>query len=128
MGSRREELLAKFMNAWGDQTSPETLDTVIKIVLADMGKFFKEFHDRLGTGIMVLQPQSKEAEMFYMTTEMLLDWREWNHDGPKDIQKMIEIAQKVNPLEAAAYLIMEPTGYRFYVVEYEKQAETKVTA
>lgn len=128
MASRREQLLAKFFDAWGDKANPETLDTVVKIVLADMGSFFKEFYDSLGAGILVLQPQSKEAEMFYMTTEMLLDWREWNPDGPKDIQKMIEIAQRINPAENAAYLIMEPQGYRFYVIDYEKQSESKVAA
>lgn len=126
MASRREQLLAKFINAWGDKANPETLDTVVKIVLADMGSFYKEFHDSMGAGILVLQPQSKEAEMFYMTIEMLLDWREWNPDGPKDIQRMIEVAQRINPLENAAYLIMEPQGYRFYVIDYEKQSESKV--
>lgn len=126
MASRREELIARFMGAWGDKTSPETLDTVVKIVLADMGKFYKEFHDSMGAGILVLQPQSKDAEMFYMTLEMLMDWREWNPDGPKDIQKMMEIAQKINPMESAAYLIMEPSSYRFYVIEYEKQEEKSI--
>lgn len=126
MTSRREQLLAKFFNAWGDNTTPETLDTVVKIVLGDMGKFYKEFHDSMGAGVLVLQPQSKEAEMFYMTIEMLLDWREWNPDGPKDVQKMIEVAQRLNPLEAAAYLIVDQTGYRFYVIDYEQQSESKI--
>lgn len=128
MSSRRECLLARFMGAWGDKASPESIDTVVKIVLADMGSFYKEFHDSMGPGVLVLQPQSKEAEMFYMTIEMLLDWREWNPDGPKDIQKMIEVAQRINPLESAAYLISEPTSYRFYVIDYEKQAENTIAA
>lgn len=114
------------MDAWGDKASPSAFDTTVKLVLGDMGSFYKQFYDELGPGVLAFQPESKDAELIYMTIEMLLDWREWNSEHAQDIQKMIEVADKVNPLEKAAYLIVDHEGFRFIVIDYEKDSSASV--
>lgn len=127
MSSRREKLIASVLNQGSTEQSEKSLDTVVKLVLGDMGRFFYEFHKVDGPGTMVMQPKSEDASMFYMPVAALHDWREDCPDAAKDIQRIIEACIKVNPEEQAAYLIVDEDGFRFSIVDYNKTAESSVS-
>lgn len=123
MNSRREKLISSVLSAHDTSQSPENLDAVLRLILADMGQFFLEFHQTDGPGVMVFQPNSKEASMFYMPMEALYDWRSSYSEGEKDVQKIIDTCAKINPLEQACYLIVDHQGFRFLVLDYNKSVE-----
>jgi hypothetical protein len=125
MSSRREKLISSALGKSQTAQAEQSLDTVVKLVLGDMGQFYSEFHVADGPGVIVMQPESKEASMFYMPIAALHDWREDYPDGAKEIQRIIEACVKINPLEQAAYLIVDKDGFRFSIVDYNKTSETE---
>jgi hypothetical protein len=125
MGSRREKLIAAALGDSDSEQSQKSLDTVVKLVLGDMGRFYCEFHAADGPGVMVMQPESEDASMFYMPVAALHDWREDYPNGAKEIQRIIEACIKINPLEQGAYLIVDKDGFRFSIVDYNKTSESE---
>lgn len=123
MISRREKLVESLLTAYGQDQSPESLDTVLRLILGDMGQFFLEFHRTDGPGVMVFQPESSESSMFYMPVGALHEWREDYVDGAKDIQRIIDACLKINPLEQACYLILDSKGFRFLILDYNQTAD-----
>jgi hypothetical protein len=126
MPSRREKLIEQLMQSGPVDQSPESIDTVIRLILGDMGEFYYKFHQTNGPGVIVFQPNSKEASMFYMATDALQHWREDYQEGEKEIQKIIDAVVKINPLKNSAYLILDKDGFRFCIVDYEQTSEEPV--
>lgn len=125
MNSRREKLLSSVLNSYSEGQSVENLDAVLRLILADMGQFFLEFHQADGPGVMVFQPQSQEASMFYMPVAALHEWREDYPEGAKEIQRIIDASIKINPLEQAGYVIVDDKGFRFLILDYNKASESE---
>lgn len=125
MSSRREKLIASVLsNAEHDQ-SAKSLETVLRLILGDMGQFYNEFHQADGPGVMVFQPNSKEASMFYMPVAALHEWREDQPEAAQDIQKIIEACIKIDPTAQAGYLIVDDDGFRFSIIDYNKTADSE---
>lgn len=125
MTTRREKLITSVLQSGQVDQSPENLDTTVRLILGDMGQFFALFHQADGPGVMVLQPNSKNASMFYMTVEALHDWKRSMDDMDDKIEKIINAAIKTNPLEQACYLIIDDEGFRFFVIDYQQGADNK---
>ena len=126
MSSRREKLLQQLMETGPTGQSPESIDTVVRLILGDMGEFYYKFYNSDGPGVIVFQPNSQDASMFYMPVNALEHWREDYQEGEKEIQKIIDAVTKINPLENSAYLILDNEGFRFCIVNYDQAGKEPV--
>jgi len=126
MSSRREKLLEQVLNNNVTDQAAQSLDTVVKLILGDMGEFYYKFHQSDGPGVLVFQPNSSDASMFYMPVSALQNWRETQPELEEQIQKIIEAVIKVNPTEHSAYLILDQEGFRFCIVDYNQTSQEMI--
>lgn len=125
--NRREQLIHAALNGDVNQTSAGMLDQTVKFILGDMGSMYSKFWDAEGPGVMCFQP-SQDRSMFYMTLEELNSAKEHmerdnNHDLVETFRRVIEAAQKLDPLERVGYLINDQEGLRYLEVDYNKVSE-----
>ena len=119
---QREEMLQGVL---GKDGKPEYLDSVVKLVLGDMGKFFKDFWEKAGPGVMVLQPGAEDKGMFWLTLPQLNQAKEDSES--KEFRDHLEIilcaAQKIDPKKKAGYMIWDERGTRYFEVDYDKEKQ-----
>ena len=127
MSTKRKKLIEKVLGNNVSDQSAKSLDTVVKLVLGDMGEFYYKFFSSDGPGVIVFQPQSKDASMFYMPVSALQNWRDSEPGLEEKIQKIIDAVIKLNPAENSAYLIIDKEGFRFCIVDYNKTSEDSIS-
>jgi len=119
---QREEMLQGIL---GKDGKPEYLDKVVKMVLGDMGEFFKKFWEELGAGVMVLQPGAEDKGMFWLTLPQLNQAKEDSES--KEFRDHLEIIlqaiQKIDPMKKAGYMIWDSRGTRYFEVDYDKEKQ-----
>lgn len=125
--SRREKLIASVVGPELDVTKTKMLDATIKLILSDMGQHYCKMWDAEGPGVMVFEPQNTRS-MFFLTLEELHSAqesaeRENNGDLAETFRRILEAAQKINPIEKAGYIINDADGIRYLEVEYNKVTE-----
>lgn len=125
--SRREKLIASVVGPELDATKTKMLDATIKLILGDMGQHYCKMWDAEGPGVMVFEPQNTRS-MFFLTLEELHSAqesaeRENNGDLAETFRRILEAAQKINPIEKAGYIINDADGIRYLEVEYNKVTE-----
>ena len=125
--SRREKLIASVIGPELDATKTKMLDATIKLILGDMGQHYCKMWDAEGPGVMVFEPQNTRS-MFFLTLEELHSAqesaeRENNGDLAETFRRILEVAQKINPIEKAGYIINDADGIRYLEVEYNKVTE-----
>jgi len=110
----------------GEDGKPEYLDSVVKMVLGDMGEFFHKFWHQLGPGVMVLQPGAEDKGMFWLTLAQLNQAKE-DSDSKEfadHLETIILAAQKIDPDEKAGYMIWDHRGTRYFEVDYNKVTDS----
>lgn len=119
---QRQEMLQGIL---GKEGKPEYLDSVVKMVLGDMGEFFHEFWGKLGPGVMVLQPGAEDKGMFWLTLSQLNQAKEDSEskDFAEHLEKVLEAAQKIDPSKKAGYLVWDEKGTRYFEVDYDKEKQ-----
>ena len=120
---QREEMLQGVL---GEDGKPEYLDSVVKMVLGDMGEFFHKFWHQLGPGVMVLQPGAEDKGMFWLTLPQLNQAKE-DSDSKEfadHLETIILAAQKIDPDEKAGYMIWDHRGTRYFEVDYNKVTDS----
>lgn len=125
--SRREKLIASVIGPELDVTKTKMLDATIKLILGDMGQHYCKMWDAEGPGVIVFEPQNTRS-MFFLTLEELHSAqesaeRENNGDLAETFRRILEAAQKINPIEKAGYIINDADGIRYLEVEYNKVTE-----
>jgi hypothetical protein len=130
MSNRREKLIASVIGPEMDETKAKILDGTLKLILSDMGQHYCKMWEVEGPGIMVFQPKNKERSMFFMTLKELHSAQEEcehenNGDLAETFRRILEAAQKINPLEKAGYLINDRDGMRYLEIDYNKVDEKK---
>lgn len=128
--NRREKLINSVLGPEMDKTSARMLDATIKLILGDMGQQYCKMWDVEGPGVMVFQPEDQERSMFFWTLEELHSAqekceRENNGDLAESFRRILEAAQKINPMEKAGYVINDKEGIRYLEIDYNKTAEQK---
>jgi len=126
--SRREQLIAKTLGPNADEMKAKMLDVVVRLTLGDMGKQYFNFWEVSGPGVMVFQPNNDSNSMSYWTLEDLYAAQQEcesasDDDTAESFRRILEAAQKINPLEAAGYIIKDQEGFRYCQVDYNKKAE-----
>ena len=127
MTDRREKILQAVCGEDIDDNSAAYADVTARIILADMGKYFFEFWKTEGPGALVRQPED-ERSMFWLTLEELHAAKEESErKGEKKMAEtfntILESAAKIDPTAAAAYILNDSQGMRYFVVDYEKDAK-----
>jgi hypothetical protein len=123
--SRREKLITAALNGKTGETEGKYLDAVVKLILGDMGNLYMQFWEAEGPGVICFQPDNQERSMFYMSLEELhsaqgLCENENNGDLAETFRRILEAAQKIDPAEAAGYIINDAEGIRYFVVNYNQ--------
>jgi hypothetical protein len=123
--SRREKLITASLNGKTGETEGKYLDAVVKLILGDMGNLYIQFWEAAGPGVICFQPDNQERSMFYMSFEELhsaqeLCENENNGDLAETFRRILEAAQKIDPAEAAGYIINDAEGIRYFVVNYNQ--------
>ena len=127
--NRREKLISSVIGPEMDETKARMLDTTMKLVLGDMGQHYVKFWEAEGPGVMVFQPENKERSMFFMSLPELESARkqcenENNDDLAETFRRILEAAQKIDPMEMAGYIINDGQGIRYLQIAYDKVAES----
>lgn len=127
--NRREKLLLQALGPEPDETKAKMLNTTVRLIMADMGQQYCKFWDAEGPGVMCFEPENKERSMFYLTLEELHGAKERceqenNDDLAESFRRILEVAQKIKPDEAAGYIINDQQGMRFCLVDYQKVSES----
>ena len=122
--SRREELLASVIGKDMDPNSAKYADATIKLLLGDMGKYFCEFWDAEGPGVMCFEPNNSERSMFWLTLKELHAAQEQS-DGElqETFKAILEAAQKIDPTAGAGYVINDHRGMRYFAIDYNQASE-----
>lgn len=123
---KRQKLIASVIGPEMDDTKLKMLNETLKLILGDMGEQYCKFWDAEGPGVLCLQPQH-ERSVFFMTLKELkkaMDDFESNKEMHNTFEKIIQAAQKINPLEKAGYVINDSDGIRYLEIEYDKAQET----
>ena len=120
--NRREKLLLSILGKDPSVEKTKMLDTTLKIVLGDMGKQYCKFWDAEGPGVMCFQPDS-DRNMFFMTLSELHKAEEScesenNGDLAETFRRILQAAQKIDPIEKAGYIINDKEGIRYFEVCY----------
>ena len=128
--NRREKLLASAIGPELDETKAKMLDVTIKLVLGDMGQHYCKMWDCEGPGVMVFQPENKDRSMFFWTLKEIHAAQEEcekenNGDLAETFRRILEAAQKINPLEKAGYVINDSEGIRYIEIDYNQEADKK---
>jgi len=127
--SKREKLIASVIGPELTEISTEMLDATIKLILGDMRQHYLRFWEAEGPGIMVFQPENKERSVFFLTLPEIESAKkqcenEKNNDLLETFRKILDAAQKINPLENAGFLINDKQGIRYFQMDYQKIAES----
>jgi hypothetical protein len=123
--NRREQLISKTLSPSMDEKEVKMLDTTMRLILGDMGEMYAQFWSTEGPGVMCFQPESKERSMFYMTLEELHSAQSsCESDNQEDLaesfRRILEAAQKIDPVEKAGYIINDAEGIRYLEIDYNK--------
>lgn len=126
--NRREQLIASVIGPELDEKKAKMLDTTIALLLGDMGEMFVKFWEVEGPGIMCFQPEQVERSMFYLTLKELHSAQEEcerdnNGDLAETFRRILQAAQKIDPLEKAGYILNDKDGIRYLEVDYQKKSE-----
>ena len=127
MTNRRQELLIQTMKDTSDPTEAKMLDTVMKLILADMGQQYCKFWDVQGPGVMCMQP-GQERAVVWMTLEELSSAADKcdnqnNGDLAETFRRILNAAQKIKPDEKAGYIINDENGLRYLEIDYNKTSD-----
>jgi len=127
--NRRENLIASVIGPELDETKAKMLDATLKLILGDMGEQYCKHWELSGPGIMVFQPEHKDRTMFYWLLSEIhkaqeIAERENNGDLAETFRRILESAQKINPVENAGYVINDNKGIRYFQIDYNKTAES----
>lgn len=128
--NRREKLINSVLGPEMDKTSARMLNATIKLVLGDMGQHYCKMWEAEGPGVMVFQPEDKERSMFFWTLEEIHSAQEKcedqnNGDLAETFRRILEAAQKIDPIEKAGYVINDKDGIRYLEIDYNKASEKK---
>ena len=128
--NRREKLINSVLGPEMDKTSARMLNATIKLVLGDMGQHYCKMWEAEGPGVMVFQPEDKERSMFFWTLEEIHSAQEKcenqnNGDLAETFRRILEAAQKIDPMEKAGYVINDKDGIRYLEIDYNKASEEK---
>lgn len=128
--NRREQLIASVIGPEMDKTSARMLSATLKLILGDMGQHYCKMWEAEGPGVMVFQPEDKERSMFFWTLEEIHSAQEKcenenNGDLAESFRRILEAAQKIDPMEKAGYIINDKDGIRYLEIDYNKASETK---
>ena len=106
----------------GKDGKPEYLNSVVKMVLGDMGEFFHKFWHESGPGVMVLQPGAEDKGMFWLTLPQLNRAKEDSESKEfrEHLETILEAVQKIDPAKKAGYMIWDERGTRYFEVDYNK--------
>jgi hypothetical protein len=127
--NRRENLIASVIGPELDETKAKMLDATLKLILGDMGEQYCKHWELSGPGVMVFQPEHKDRTMFYWLLSEIhkaqeKSERENNGDLAETFRRILESAQKINPVENAGYVINDNEGIRYFQIDYNKTAES----
>jgi hypothetical protein len=125
---KREQLIASVIGPDLDPTKARMLDATIKLILGDMGEQYFKMWECEGPGIMVFQPENKERSMFFLTLKELHSAQEEcerSNDGDlaETFRRILQAAQKIDPVEKAGYIINDEQGIRYLEIDYNQAAE-----
>lgn len=128
--NRREKLIASVIGPEMDKTSARMLSATLKLILGDMGQHYCKMWEAEGPGVMVFQPEDKERSMFFWTLEEIHSAQEKcenenNGDLAESFRRILEAAQKIDPMEKAGYVINDKDGIRYLEIDYNKASEVK---
>lgn len=128
--NRREKLINSVLGPGMDKTSARMLNATLKLVLGDMGQHYCKMWEAEGPGVMVFQPEDKERSMFFWTLEEIHSAQERcenenNGDLAESFRRILEAAQKIDPMEKAGYVINDKEGIRYLEIDYNKASENK---
>jgi len=127
--NRRENLIASVIGPELDETKAKMLDATLKLILGDMGEQYCKHWALSGPGVMVFQPEHKDRTMFYWLLSEIhkaqeKSERENNGDLAETFRRILESAQKINPVENAGYVINDNEGIRYFQIDYNKTTES----
>lgn len=127
--NRREKLIASALQGDLDPKKTKMLDATVRLILGDLGENYCKFWDVEGPGVMVFQPENKERSMFFWTLKEIHSAQEDcersnNGDLAETFRRILEAAQKINPVEKAGYVINDQLGIRYLEIDYNKEAES----
>lgn len=122
--NRREQLISKTLSPSMDENEAKMLDTTMRLILGDMGKMYIQFWETEGPGVLCFQPDS-DRSVFFLTLEELhaaqeTEERNSNGDLAESFRRILEAAQKIDPLEKAGYMINDAEGIRYLEIDYNK--------
>jgi hypothetical protein len=126
--NRREKLIASVIGPELDDTKAKMLDATIKLILGDMGEHYCKMWEAEGPGVMVFQPKNKDRSMFYWTLKEIHSAeeaceRENNGDLAESFRRILQAAQKIDPVEKAGYVINDEEGIRYFEIDYNQASE-----
>ncbi len=126
--NRREKLIASVIGPELDDTKAKMLDATIKLILGDMGEHYCKMWETEGPGVMVFQPKNKDRSMFYWTLKEIHSAeetceRENNGDLAESFRRILQAAQKIDPVEKAGYVINDEEGIRYFEIDYNQASE-----
>ena len=125
---KREQLIASVVGPELDPTKVKMLDATIKLILGDMGQQYLKMWEHEGPGVMVFQPENQERSMFFLTLKELHSAQEeceHSNDGDlaESFRRILQAAQKINPIQKAGYVINDQDGMRYFEIDYNQAAE-----
>jgi hypothetical protein len=125
---KREQLIASVIGPDLDPTKAKMLDATIKLILGDMGQQYSKMWEHEGPGVMVFQPENKERSMFFLTLKEIYSAQEEcerSNDGDlaESFRRILQAAQKIDPIAKAGYLINDKDGMRYFEIDYNQAAE-----
>lgn len=126
--NRREQLISKTLSPSMDEKEAKMLDTTMRLVLGDMGEMYAKFWETEGPGVMCFQPDS-DRTMFFLTLEELhcaqeAEERNNNGDLAESLRRILEAAQRIDPVEKAGYMINDAEGIRYLEIDYNTGLDT----
>jgi hypothetical protein len=126
--SRREKLIAAAIGPEMDPTKARMLNATVRLILGDMGQQYCQFWEHEGPGVMVFQPDNQERSMFFWTLKEIHAAEEEcernnNGDLAESFRRILEAAQKIDPMEKAGYVINDQDGIRYFEVDYNQVSE-----
>ena len=125
---KREQLIASVIGPDLDPTKAKMLDATIKLILGDMGQQYFKMWEHEGPGVMVFQPENQERSMFFLTLKEIHSAQEEcerNNDGDlaESFRRILQAAQKIDPIEKAGYVINDKDGMRYFEIDYNQAAK-----
>jgi hypothetical protein len=126
---KREQLIASVIGSDLDPTKAKMLDATIKLILGDMGQQYLKMWEHEGPGVMVFQPENKERSMFFLTLKEIHSAQEEcerSNDGDlaESFRRILQAAQKIDPIEKAGYVINDKDGMRYFEINYNQVSES----